>query len=286
MRRAWRSSKKKEREARENAQRDVEKHESDEELEDERGRGPDRPSSLKEGHSSLPEDWALKRPGSRRSMGKRSQASRSDVSPSRSETSKASNAEYDDVYEQEQVIEVVLNPDVEHQIDAEDEDFEKFNLPRPGTKETSKNKKKGKKKGARGSRRLGNGINKLVGEGVGKPVQPPTGKLSEKERKKTSLQQRLLRSSKRLSFKKNGEGPKPPSLKDQQKEAARQAKLRAKQEKEEEKRRQREIKNNPWYPAGVDFRYLNPKSKWLPYLGRSKKNLDFGDEARLVGVVG
>lgn len=337
--------------------RAVERHDSDEELDKQRGRSPGPSTTSTErlagAQSSLPGGWAKGRPSSRRSLSRRSlgsghHTSGSDVSPTRSVASlasKASAADFDDLYDvdrDERTVDAELNPDVEHQIDADEEDFDQFNLPRPGTTEVlGRGMGRGNKSRVSASRRL----SKLVGSrltggknkdkkkkerGAGRSLSPRRGKgkgkpsaraadddadeeevvresasakdqrkqereyekqlrLKEKERKKATLQQKMLRTSKRLSKRLSSGHGGAETEKHRRREAAKQAKLRAKQEAKEEERRQREIKSNPWYPAGVDFRYLSPKSKWLPFLGRKSGspsgNLDFGDESRLVGVV-
>ncbi|GBG26585.1 Hypothetical Protein FCC1311_028062 [Hondaea fermentalgiana] len=248
--------------------------------------------------SSLPRDWATARPKSRRSLSHRSQSSRrSDVSPTRSvasiaslasKASKASKADFEDVYdnEAENEVAVELNPDEEHQLDADDNDFDRFNLPRPGQKTSSvRSRARSKVLSPSMSRRLSTGINKLVG------VRSSTSGKSIRDRNMTAVSQRVAAhgpeaaptpATKRLSFRRSID-PERQAQREAQRAERRESKARAKATRSYEKKRARDIKTNPWYPAGVDFRYLSPKSTWIPYLGRDEEN-DFGDESRLFGV--
>jgi len=248
-----------------------------------------------------PKEWAKER-GQRKSLGRRSLHSRQSESPVRSDTSRISRASVDDVYSDQLPVDSVINPDGDAQIDADSDDYDAFDLPRPGTTETvpkakskkgkkdkkdkSDSDKKAKKKPPKS--RLSARLSKLVtgtqkkGERDGEDdteasTSGKSKKPSEKEKKKLSLRNSVLRQGKRLSIRKTNP----------EKQAAKLAKQRAKQEKKEEERRLKEIRQNPWYPAGVDFKFLSPKPVWLPFMGRkeSRSELDFGDEARLVGVV-
>mmetsp|Transcript_12004 Transcript_12004/g.22227 ORF Transcript_12004/g.22227 Transcript_12004/m.22227 type:complete len:307 (+) Transcript_12004:644-1564(+) len=260
---------------------------------------------IEDGHSAIrdPESWAKQkrksqtrgRPHSNTSSKVGSSfTSVSGSHRSAGAASAASRITVDDLYSDDIAVESVLNPDVEHQIDADSDEFDELDLPRPGTFEKApraspRNRDNARSPPPRGtSKRLSSRLGKMLGMGkaaggaavglasaAGRPKSPLKSRASSTSRPKSLIKE----TSKRLSFRKPGSAEK--------RSLEKSAKLRAKQEKKEEERRQREIRSNPWYPAGVDFKYLSPKATWVPFLGRkaSTSELDFGNEARLVGAV-
>mmetsp|Transcript_3676 Transcript_3676/g.8058 ORF Transcript_3676/g.8058 Transcript_3676/m.8058 type:complete len:287 (-) Transcript_3676:915-1775(-) len=241
---------------------------------------------------ALPSDWASKR-GSRRSLSRRSMSGisqHSDNSPTRSvasmvskasKVSRASKADFEDVFDpdaEDDIAHGEVNPDEEHLMEADDADYDEYNLPRPGEKVTRTKSQRSK---LALSRRLSTGLNKLVG---GRSSTASRRDAAEELEKRSSLQRRISMSSKRLSLRKPMD-PEKLAEKEAEKAAKRESKSLAKARKSYERQRAKDIKKNPWYPAGVDFSYLSPQSNWFPYLGRQNDNNDFGDETRLVGVV-